>query len=83
MSHFKTPMRPLVCAVALLAVAGCDNFDIDLRDGGPGTAEAARNASADRPTPDSRGIISYPNYQWPWPAAATRCKASRAASAST
>ncbi|MDD9724187.1 peptidoglycan DD-metalloendopeptidase family protein [Roseovarius sp. SK2] len=63
MSHFKTPMRPLVCAVALLAVAGCDNFDIDMRDGGPGTAEAARNASANRPTPDSRGIISYPNYQ--------------------
>ncbi|WP_306110586.1 MULTISPECIES: peptidoglycan DD-metalloendopeptidase family protein [Roseovarius] len=63
MSHFKTPMRPFVCAVALLAVAGCDNFDIDMRDGGPGTAEAARNASANRPTPDSRGIISYPNYQ--------------------
>ncbi|WP_428516785.1 peptidoglycan DD-metalloendopeptidase family protein [Roseovarius sp.] len=63
MSHFKTSMRTLVCAVALLAVAGCDDFDIDMRDGGPGTAEAARNASASRPTPDSRGIISYPNYQ--------------------
>lgn len=63
MSHFKPPLRTLVGTVALLALAGCDSLDLDLRNGGSGTAEAARNASADRPTPDSRGIISYPSYQ--------------------
>ncbi|MFN3210723.1 MAG: peptidoglycan DD-metalloendopeptidase family protein [Roseovarius sp.] len=63
MSHFKTPTRTLVAAMALLALAGCDDFDLDMRSGGPGTAEAAANASANRPTPDSRGIISYPSYQ--------------------
>ena len=63
MSYFKPRFRLLVGAVSLLALAGCDDFDLDLRGSGSGTSEAARNASADRPTPDSRGIISYPNYQ--------------------
>ncbi len=63
MSHFKTQLRPVVGALALLALAGCDDFDLDLRNGGPSTTEAALNASASRPTPDARGIISYPNYQ--------------------
>jgi LysM repeat protein len=29
----------------------------------PSTAEAARAATAERPKPDARGIISYPSYQ--------------------
>ncbi len=54
-----------VSTVALLA--GCNTpFDLDLR-GGFGqsldTSAAAQGATADRPQPDNRGIISYPNYQ--------------------
>lgn len=54
-----------VSAAALLA--GCNTpFDLDLR-GGFGqaldTSAAAASAPADRPKPDNRGIISYPNYQ--------------------
>ncbi|MEI4470381.1 M23 family metallopeptidase [Frigidibacter sp. MR17.24] len=46
-------------------LAGCQQgFDYDLRPGsGLSTAEAARSAVANRPLPDSRGVISYPNYQ--------------------
>lgn len=49
-----------------LVLAGCQNgLDLDMRGalGGLNTAEAARQATADRPRPDNRGIISYPNYQ--------------------
>jgi len=43
-------------------------FDFDLRDNfntgnGLSTADAARTATAERPQPDARGIISYPGYQ--------------------
>lgn len=53
--------------VSVLALSACANgFDFDLR-GNIGdnfsTAEAAQAVLADRPTPDDRGIISYPNYQ--------------------
>ena len=52
-------------AVGLLAA--CDRpLDFDMR-GNFGntldTAEAARQPVANRPTPDARGVISYPNYQ--------------------
>ena len=58
---------PLLAGIALLTLGACsDGMDFDLR-GGVGnaldTAPAARNATADRPKPDDRGIISYPNYQ--------------------
>lgn len=59
----------MLCAsVALSALSGCGDrgMDFDLRGAfgnAPSTAEAARTATADRPEPDSRGIISYPNYQ--------------------
>jgi murein DD-endopeptidase MepM/ murein hydrolase activator NlpD len=57
----------LVALMGAALLAGCsDDMDFDLRGGfgnAPSTAEAARNAVADRPDPDSRGIISYPNYQ--------------------
>lgn len=52
-------------AVALLAACNNGQFDPDLR-GGFGafsTADAALGVSAARPTPDNRGIISYPGYQ--------------------
>ncbi len=52
-------------AVALLA--GCQApLDFDLRGNfgnAPSTAEAARSATADRPAPDNRGVLSYPGYQ--------------------
>ncbi|MEP2030049.1 MAG: peptidoglycan DD-metalloendopeptidase family protein [Paracoccaceae bacterium] len=50
----------------LALIAACDKpLDFDLRgsEGGFTTANAARNATADRPAPDDRGVISYPNYQ--------------------
>ncbi|MEM9247955.1 MAG: M23 family metallopeptidase [Pseudomonadota bacterium] len=49
----------------LAMVAGCSDADLDLRGLGNGfdTSEAALTAVADRPDPDSRGIISYPGYQ--------------------
>jgi len=55
------------CALALLsACSGDGKFDADLRHFGKlgfDTTEAARQATADRPRPDDRGVISYPNYQ--------------------
>ncbi|MGI3168141.1 peptidoglycan DD-metalloendopeptidase family protein [Pseudooceanicola sp. C21-150M6] len=58
--------RGLMLGTAALALAACQNgLDIDLRGGlgGFSTAEAARQATLDRPKPDDRGIISYPTYQ--------------------
>lgn len=64
------PFRPAMIAagVALMALSGCEEpLDLDLRGkfGGNSlnTAEAARKATAPRPQPDNRGIISYPGYQ--------------------
>ena len=41
------------------------NLDFDLRGaaGGLDTSDAARQATLARPAPDTRGVISYPNYQ--------------------
>ncbi|MDF1671410.1 MAG: peptidoglycan DD-metalloendopeptidase family protein [Roseovarius sp.] len=59
--------KPIMAGVAVLALSACDEpMDLDLRGvfgDAPSTAEAARNASAERPSPDNRGIISYPGYQ--------------------
>ncbi|MEM9498280.1 MAG: peptidoglycan DD-metalloendopeptidase family protein [Pseudomonadota bacterium] len=61
--------RSLKAAMLLggVCLAGCSTpLDLDMRGNfgnAPSTADAARNASAERPTPDSRGIISYPSYQ--------------------
>lgn len=64
--------RALFASVGLLALAACDengniqgrDFDWDLRNlgGGFNTTEAAQNLP-NRPRPDDRGVISYPNYQ--------------------
>lgn len=62
-------IRPatLLAASAVLAIAACSGpIDYDLRGAfgnAPSTAEAARAATAPRPSPDTRGIISYPSYQ--------------------
>ncbi|MEM8774378.1 MAG: peptidoglycan DD-metalloendopeptidase family protein [Pseudomonadota bacterium] len=50
--------------VSIVCIAGCSQpLDFDLRGTGPGTSAAVQNVSAERPAPDARGIISYPNYQ--------------------
>ncbi|MEX1234603.1 MAG: LysM peptidoglycan-binding domain-containing M23 family metallopeptidase [Roseovarius sp.] len=68
--HFRPLRRPrlmsLMAGTCALALSACgDTMDFDLRGpiGGLDTAAAARTATADRPEPDSRGIISYPGYQ--------------------
>ena len=62
-------LRMGLMGLSLLALSGCINdrinaLDWDLRSGNTlDTTSAARQASANRPTPDSRGIITYPTYQ--------------------
>jgi murein DD-endopeptidase MepM/ murein hydrolase activator NlpD len=59
-------LATLLAGTCALALAGCGgNMDLDMRGpiGGLDTADAARGATADRPRPDARGIISYPGYQ--------------------
>ena len=67
-SQHKTPPARLLFTGLALALAGActDGLDFDLRGGigaGLDTTAAAKAATADRPRPDKRGIISYPNYQ--------------------
>ncbi|WP_299625740.1 peptidoglycan DD-metalloendopeptidase family protein [uncultured Tateyamaria sp.] len=60
----RAPLILATCGMAVLA--GCDDpLDFDLRGLGGGftTSQAAQTATADRPRPDSRGVISYPSYQ--------------------
>ncbi len=63
----KSTMRRCATGVAALAIlAGCEGpLDYDLRGnvGGFSTTDAALAATASRPTPDARGVITYPNYQ--------------------
>lgn len=62
-------LRLLAASSALMGLAACDpdgTFDADLRNWGQigfDTTDAARQASASRPAPDARGVISYPGYQ--------------------
>lgn len=65
-------LRTLGLTTALVTLAACTNggggsmrdFDWDLRGGtGLDTSGAAQQASAMRPAPDGRGVISYPGYQ--------------------
>ena len=52
-------------ALTIFSLASCGNFDSDFRGFGNGldTSDAALNATAPRPSPDGRGLISYPSYQ--------------------
>ena len=77
MIHLNPPARPGVSARPfvlrltlgcglLTLIAACDKpLDFDLRssDNGFTTAGAAQTPTAERPAPDDRGVISYPNYQ--------------------
>ncbi len=63
----KQSMRAVLCGTALFTLSACaDGLDLDLR-GSTGnkfdTTQAAINATQDRPRPDERGVITYPNYQ--------------------
>lgn len=63
----QTLRRLILAGTALGLLAACDRpLDFDMR-GNFGntldTAEAARQPVANRPAPDARGVISYPNYQ--------------------
>ena len=51
--------------VVLFVLAGCGGFDIDMRGGANqlDTSEAVASGLAPTPVPDSRGVISYPDYQ--------------------
>ncbi len=56
----------LLSTGALLALTACAQpLDFDLRGAGGGfsTAPSVQTVTADRPAPDSRGVISYPSYQ--------------------
>lgn len=57
--------RTLLVFTSVLALSACDGFDFDLRggNGGFGTSDAVSGPVPDKPTPDARGIISYPGYQ--------------------
>ncbi len=65
----RLSLRPAVfLASTALVLTGCgeNGLDFDMRGAfgnAHSTADAARNATADRPLPDDRGVISYPNYQ--------------------
>lgn len=69
-THFsvsKRAPRAIILGSALLAVAACsDGFNTDLRgnfgDSFSTTAQSTRPTEA-APTPDSRGVVSYPSYQ--------------------
>ncbi|WP_415920840.1 peptidoglycan DD-metalloendopeptidase family protein [Tateyamaria sp. SN6-1] len=64
---FHARCVPLILSTCgLVVLAACDEpLDFDLRGlgGGFSTSQAAQTATEDRPRPDSRGVISYPNYQ--------------------
>lgn len=63
----RGPSKIVMAVSALALVSACSTpLDLDLRDmfgQRLDTSEAAVGATAQRPDPDSRGIISYPNYQ--------------------
>ncbi|KMK66930.1 LysM peptidoglycan-binding domain-containing protein [Puniceibacterium sp. IMCC21224] len=66
----RTRSSLLLCGSTLvvMSLAACSSepLDFDLRGrmgGSVDTSQAARNATESRPAPDSRGILSYPNYQ--------------------
>ncbi|MEX0370209.1 MAG: peptidoglycan DD-metalloendopeptidase family protein [Tateyamaria sp.] len=64
--NFRPRGAVMLATCGLFLLAACDEpLDFDLRglSGGFTTAPAAQNATADRPRPDDRGVISYPNYQ--------------------
>lgn len=58
--------RGTTALITVLVLAGCEGpLDYDLRGqiGGFSTTDAAQSATTSRPTPDGRGVITYPTYQ--------------------
>lgn len=56
----------ILATSSVLVLSACDEpLDFDLRglNGGFSTKDAAVGATTNRPKPDDRGVISYPNYQ--------------------
>ncbi len=68
-TRLHRPMRlTLMAGTSAILLAGCENqpLDYDMRStfgDGFTTADAARGPLAERPKPDSRGVIAYPTYQ--------------------
>ena len=67
-SRATPPLRALLLGVALSGLAACNpdqSLDWDLRQSANtlNTSDAARGATGNRPSPDGRGVISYPTYQ--------------------
>ena len=66
MKYDFTKIR-LIFLVAFIGIIGCSgDFDFDMRDqlgGRLDTSSAANSAVANRPDPDERGVITFPNYQ--------------------
>ena len=64
---FRQVRAGALTGTALVLLGACQTpMDFDMRgiNGGFSTANAAQvGPTADRPQPDSRGVISYPNYQ--------------------
>ncbi|MEL7093503.1 MAG: peptidoglycan DD-metalloendopeptidase family protein [Pseudomonadota bacterium] len=60
----RVPLILSSCSLALIS-ACTEPLDFDLRglSGGFSTSQAAQTATEDRPRPDNRGVISYPNFQ--------------------
>lgn len=67
MNIFHHGTRVLVLGSAMTLLVACDKpLDFDMRGkfgDAFNTTDAAHMATAKRPRPDDRGIISYPNYQ--------------------
>ncbi len=65
MTKSRQLVRLTGATISFLALASCGSFDSDFRrfGGGLNTTDAAMNAAAPRPSPDGRGLISYPSYQ--------------------
>ncbi|MAY88349.1 MAG: peptidase M23 [Pseudooceanicola sp.] len=62
----RTLARFGLAASALALLAACDEpLDLDMRGklGAFSTSPAAQTATGERPKPDARGVITYPNYQ--------------------
>ena len=65
MTNKRFPIRMAAMSASLLALSACGGFDFDLRGqaGVFDTSDAVQSATASRPRPDARGVISYPGYQ--------------------
>ncbi len=67
MAKIRRSGAALLLSCSLFTLSACSgDFDVDMRDMSGAdfdTTGAARLATEDRPEPDDRGVISYPNFQ--------------------